>query len=546
MSQSNVMRQSAAITSAVSPEIVYGTTRRFSTTATIENIQPSSLSREERLGTFAAYSLAVASEYWVEAGLLFILPDIAGGLGVSLDEAAWIFTSHAAAYSAGMCLSHRMAHYFGNRRYILFASFVAIMFTICSAFSTSLAMCICFRILAAFAGGTFLPRQMVFISHRFGMPERIAANRDFAVFFILIGRVIGPFLIGWYVDAFNWRWMFLGVVPFQLMGAFLFWRYAVDRWDEHNQENIPDPIGIGLLLLAVASLQILFDRGQIDGWLESKRVIMLAIVTVLLHLAFFTWQIHPRNRHPLFDVLHVRHRGMLATVAMAVFFGINLSGSLYILPQYLREVETLTHSAFQTGEILAFSGLVMLLSLAFTGSVVRLLVRFGGRIVIFGCIILQIAGMFLFVPVITSGTPDRNLLLPLALSSAYMGFMTPALTVAGLMGMDVAQVSNARTIYYAARSVGASLGITLVSLVIDRRMTLHSQRLLEGTFEHVRAGLLPRITSLLPQQTLHNAAERVAREAMVLSIADVFLVMGFISLLSLLLIPLFPPKSAGH
>jgi EmrB/QacA subfamily drug resistance transporter len=546
MSQSDAMRQGTMITTAISSRIAYDTARRLSPTTAKENIQSSSLSREERFGTFAAYSFAVASEYWVEAGLLFILPDIAGGLGISLDEAAWIFTSHAAAYSAGMCLSHRMANYFGNRRYILFASFVATLITICSAFSTSLAMCICFRIFAAFAGGTFLPRQMVFISHRFAVQERVGANRDFAVFFILIGRVVGPFLIGWYVDSFNWRWMFLGVVPFQLMGAFLFWRYAVDRWDEHNQENVPDPIGIGLLLLAVASLQVLFDRGQVDGWFESNRVIVLAIFTVLLHLAFFTWQIHPRNKQPLFDVLHVRNRGMLATVAMAVFFGVNLSGSLYILPQYLREVETLTHSAFQTGEILGFAGLVMLLSLAFTGFVVKLLIRFGGRIVIFGCIVLQIAGMLLFVPVITSGTPDRNLLLPLALSSAYMGFMTPALTVAGLMGMDIALVSNARTIYYAARSVGASLGVTLVVLIIDRRMTLHSQRLLEGAFEHVRAGFLPRITSMLPQQTLQNAAEQVAREAMVLSIADVFLVMGFISLLSLLLIPLFPPKPARH
>jgi hypothetical protein len=85
-------------------------------------------------------------------------------------------------------------------------------------------------------------------------------------------------------------------------------------------------------------------------------------------------------------------------------------------------------------------------------------------------------------------------------------------------------------LYYCVRELGVSFGVTLTDVLVDRRTTLHSQRLLEGVFRHSA-----------PTQASYSALSgAVMRQALVLSYQDVFLVMGTIAVVTCFLLPLLP------
>jgi DHA2 family multidrug resistance protein len=71
-------------------------------------------------------------------------------------------------------------------------------------------------------------------------------------------------------------------------------------------------------------------------------------------IAFALWESSPRNRFPLFDVSLLRDRNVLAAIFIGIFAGMILSGTLFVLPEYLRPVDSQTHSASQTGQLIDF------------------------------------------------------------------------------------------------------------------------------------------------------------------------------------------------
>jgi hypothetical protein len=112
----------------------------------------------------------------------------------------------------------------------------------------------------------------------------------------------------------------------------------------------------------------------------------------------------------------------------------------------------------------------------------------------------------------------------------FMGLMIPGLSLAAFAKMDNRTISNARTLYYGVRELGVSFGVTLTDVLVDRRTTLHSQRLFESAF-----------SSSAPTQASYGPlAEAVMRQALVLSYQDVFFALGMIALFTCFLLPLLP------
>jgi DHA2 family multidrug resistance protein len=92
--------------------------------------------------------------------------------------------------------------------------------------------------------------------------------------------------------------------------------------------------------------------------------------------------------------------------------------------------------------------------------------------------------MLLFWRLMTLGTPDTHYTAPLILYAFCLAPMLSA-TSSGTIGkMPPSDQLHTVAIYMTVRQLGASLGVTLVTILPDRRETFHSSRL----FEHLRAG----------------------------------------------------------
>ena len=484
--------------------------------------------------TLLAFTLATGMEQWTGTGLSVTLTDLTGTLGSSADEASWAVTLYGTAFAVSVALTHRLANLFGNRRLLSLACLLYAVTSLGCAESSTLAPFLFFRVLQGFAGGVFLARTLVFITHRFERKDRAGSLRLYAAGFFFIGRFLAPILAGWFADFLSWRFLFVANVPIMLLAAWLFHRYAAPYWSHDVEEQKADSLGIGLLLIGICAVQTVLSRGEIDDWFGSGSIVVLTTVGLACNLLFVAWQFAPRNRAPLLHLAQLRDRGMFSAAVLGLVLGMLLGGSLYVLPQYLRRVES--HSALQTGELMSISGVTGIAMLLIVPSLAKAIIKVGGKAVMAFAPFVQMVSMGWLGHIITGDTPDRNLWMPLALEGIFVGIAVPTLALAAFIRMEDRHASSARAIYYGARQLGASLGVTAVVALIDRRATLHSSRLIESLFS--------RDLSILGVSIDPTNAGRVAglitKQSLVLTFADVFYAMAALSAVMLLFLPLLP------
>ena len=347
-------------------------------------------------------------------------------------------------------------------------------------------------------------------------------------------------------------WIFL---PNLLYGAGAVWFLA--RYYPH----VPTPssarltktdwLGIALIGVALISLQIVLSRGPIDDWFGWAHIQLLSWAAALALIVFIFWQTSPRNAVPLVSLELLRDRHVLSSALIGICAGMILSGSLYVLPEFLRNIDTQTHSATQTGRIICVYALT---AATIRPLMVGIIARFGQRKVIAGALCMLILSMALFYHFLTTDTPDIYYLLPLVCYAFCLSPLLPAIGSGTVARIAQPKLLDGVTIYMTFRQLGASLGVGLLTVLLEQRETLHSSRLFENLgLAHsatrdwlaAAAGNLSLRGGYSPFDGVHAApallAQTAAGQAAALSYADAFAFMAVIGVVGLCLIPVIPP-----
>ncbi len=325
-----------------------------------------------------------------------------------------------------------------------------------------------------------------------------------------------------------------------LLVSWLFYKHAQKHWTMDVEAHKADLLGIAFIVTGIVALQTVLSRGEIDDWFGAPRIIALTAFGIACNFAFFAWQLSPYNRHPLLHLERGADRGVLSAIVLGTVLGMLLSGSLFLTPQYLRRVES--HSALQTGEMLSISALSSIAVFCCVKPLFKALLKFGGRSVIGFALFVQMLSMGLLGHVVTSDTPDYKLWIPLLLNGVFVGMTVPALAVAAFTKVPDKDVSNARALYYGARQLGASLGVTFVVILTDHRGTMHSSRLLEDLFSR-NLSAIGLVAGPFSGKQASGLAASLMKQATVLTYADVFYSMAALAAAMLVLLPLLPSST---
>src|SRR5882724_3891983 len=215
------------------------------------------------------------------------LPNIGGGLGRSYDEVTWILTTYLVANAVILPMSAWLSRVFGRKTYYL--GCVA-LFTLTSFFcglAPTLGIMLSSRVLQGIAGGGLAPVAQAILVDTFPPAKRASA---FALYTVVIvtAPAIGPVLGGWITDNYNWRWIFLINIPIGFLSLFLTNRFVHDPPSfEQERKSVRrdgklrvDGIGIALIGLGSAALEILLDRGQIDDWFGSRFITWMFVIGI--------------------------------------------------------------------------------------------------------------------------------------------------------------------------------------------------------------------------------------------------------------------------
>ena len=499
-------------------------------------------------------ALATGMEFYTFDSMNLVLVDIAGTLGVSRDEASWLLTIYSCSLFLGVPVSIWLAGHFGYKPFLLATTGLYAVAAIGCSLSPSLGVMLVWRAVQGAAGAGLVVWWRASIYVLLPKPKRSPSLMRVSTG-LYLASAAGLLVSGYVTDQYNWRLIFLPDL-FLAAGAIWILSNVFPDLPPNPSARLQNTDWPGLVLLAAWTicLQIVLSRGSIDDWFGSSRIRLLTWIGSVSFVGFVFWQLSPRNRFPLLDFKLLANRNVKAIILIGICTGMILSGSLYVLPFFLRSIDSQTHSATQTGQLICIYALTAAAIRPFASILVA---RLGPRKSIAFALCMLIFSMLLLNRWLTSGTPDGYFILPLILYAFCLAPLLPAIGGGILAKIEAHQLMDGVSFYMTFRQLGASLGVGLLTILIEQRDTLHSSRL----FEHLRptgtptqywlSGMDAYTASHLGQGVVaaHGAALRLleetgAKQATTLSHADAFLFMAFIGLISLCFIPLVPPVAA--
>ncbi|HEX7664503.1 MAG TPA: DHA2 family efflux MFS transporter permease subunit, partial [Polyangiaceae bacterium] len=350
------------------------------------------------------------------------LNDMQAALGATLSEIGWVVTAYAIANVIILPLTAWLGYKYGKKKYFVFS---LAMFTFASALcgmATSLHMLIFARIFQGLCGGGLLAKAQTILFENFPPEEQGTAQGIFGVCAIA-GPAIGPTLGGYITTNLNWRWIFYVNLPIGI-GAVIMSSIFLPQDEEHEKDDNPvDWWGIGLLIVAIGSLQTMLEQGQEDNWFESPFITALCVASVVAG-TMFVWR-ELTAKFPVVDLRVLKHRSLAAGSVFSAVLGMSLYGALFAVPIFAQQI--LGYTSQDTGILLFPSALASAFVMPIIGKITRsidgrYLIVLGGMILTTA--IVMLAGMNpntgkdqLFWPLIIRGLGTPLMFLPLSLAA---------------------------------------------------------------------------------------------------------------------------------
>lgn len=483
------------------------------------------------------------------------LTDMQATIGATVSEIGWVVTGYAIANVIIIPLTAWLGDAFGKKRYFVFSLAGFVGASVLCGMSNSLTALVASRILQGLLGGGLLAKAQSILFETFPPAEQGVAQAVFGVG-VIAGPAIGPTLGGYLTDHLSWRWIFFINVPVGVVAvlmALLFLPTDDPRPDRHWSQV--DWWGIGLLAIALGSLQTFLEEGETDGWFDSRLITTLAI-TGSVGLLLFIWRELTAKR-PAVNLRVLRHRSLAAGSLYSLVLGMGLYGTLFVIPIYTQSV--LDYTAQQTGLLIMPGAIASAITMIIMGKVSG---RVDARTLIAGGSVFIALVMFNLAQINphTGGDDMYWALIGRGISVVMMFLPLSLATLGPLPKEDIAAGSG---FYNLTRQLGGSIGIAVLATVLDRRQTFH-RAVLSENISNYNLQTQERLNALTAAMQHHGADPSTAHQqalallnqtldgqATLLAFEDLFHVVGLVFLFTLPLVLLLgkgqqQAPTAGH
>jgi DHA2 family multidrug resistance protein len=280
---------------------------------------------------------------------------------------------------------------------------------------------------------------------------------------------------GWITDNYNWRWVFLINIPIGALSLFLTQRFVHDppayaeerKTVRVNGKLRVDGIGIALIGLGSAALEILLDRGQIDDWFGSTTIVWCFAIAITCLSAAVFWEL--RVADPVIDFRLLKVRNFAIANLFYFVFGVGLFASTTMIPQILQSLYG--YRAIDAGLVLGPGAFVITL-LAPVGAQLVQRGVIHPRILLFGAVMV-VGISFLHYSHMTLATDYWHYAWARALQGLGYAFFFVPLSVIAYSQLSPAQNNKASSLTNFFRNWGGSFGIALVTTLSERRSSFH-------------------------------------------------------------------------
>jgi DHA2 family multidrug resistance protein len=398
------------------------------------------------------------------------LPHIQSTLAATQDEGAWVLTSYIVAAAVMFPLTGWLANTYGRREVFLVSVVVFVIASALCGAAASLQQLVVFRVIQGVGGAALVPLSQAIL---FEINDPKDYGRAMSIWGVgaTLAPVLGPALGGWLTDTYSWRWVFYINLPVGVL-TFLGLYLSLPKSRKAAGARF-DFLGFATLSLAVASLQLMLDRGQLLDWFSSREIILEAILAMV---GFYVFVIHMlSSEKPFVTPALFRDRNYVTANIFLFLMGIVLFATLALLPPLLQT--KMNYPVVLAGLVIAPRGIGTIIGMFLVG---RLVPRFDARIIMAIGLCLTAYSLWQMTrysllmdswPVIIAGL----------FQGAGIGAVNVCLSTVAFVTLPSRLRNEGTAISNLIRSIGAAIGISVLVFLLTENV----QRLHASLAEHI-------------------------------------------------------------
>jgi DHA2 family multidrug resistance protein len=340
----------------------------------------------------------------------------------------------------------------------------------------------------------------------------------------VMGPILGPTFGGLVSDYMSWRWIFFLILPLGMMAGGL--AFAALNDDEKGRARPLDFTGFVFIAIAIASAQLLFDRGQRNDWFDSPETIAECCLAVVFFVMF---AIHTATSPaPLFEPAALRDRNFSIGIVIALIMGMLQYVPMILFPPLLQELQGYPETTI--GYLVASRGLGNLLSFC----IVAQLTRFDARLCLFiGLSVQAIAGSMmgaLDMQITVESVIFANVLHGFGFGLSY----TP-MAVLAFSTMPTRYMTQSNAIFSLIRMLGSSVFVSITLLVFAQSTAEANVNLASSITLFTRDLIAPWVQVFGPLGETHvraRLAAEIQRQASMIGYINAFHLMALVPILT--------------
>jgi MFS family permease len=463
-------------------------------------------------------SALVGLEYLQSVMASFASSYIMGGIDAAPEEFSLATAVYAGA-AVVMLFKHRvLVQRLGYRRFIRLSLLAFALGALLTGLAHDVPSYLAGRVVQALGGAAFFTGSRVQVNHYQG-PDRLMAIKRFATG-IFLGSGLAPLLGAHLVDTWGWRAVFLVMLPLTALVAGLV-EYALPDHEPIEHDN-PGQVHSGGTLALVGGiflLQFVLERVPYDVF-DSATTLVVPALLAAAGLAAFMW--HDHSRHDgLIPYRHIVDGRFL--VGLSVYFFCYVIGAIsnYLTPVLL--VRGLGFTVTSSGWLLSATSVLGLLTAFVYFACVQRHTKLKSYLW-FALAVLFVHGWWMSR--LSSDVTQADLFWPLyLLNGIFIAVAQGTAALGTFRNVDEKVFSQAYQLKNAMREVANASGVSIATVILQMRGSVHYARLAEttsslGPWYGNGEGDPMGLTSGASQEALARLSQLITQQSTVLACLD--------------------------
>lgn len=382
-------------------------------------------------------------------------PAIMKDFSISTASVQWLTTGFMMVNGVMIPISAWLINRFSSKVMYLWAMSTFLIGTLVAFFAPNFGFLLAGRLIQGLGVGVSMPLLQTIMLSIFP-PEKRGAAMGTVGLVVGLAPALGPTLSGWIVDNWDWRMLFLMMVPIVvtvIILAFFFMKSVIPNTDQKIDliSVITSTIGFGALLYG-------FSTAGNDGWTDIYVLLYLALGVIFVVL-FGLRQL--KMDEPFLDIRVFKYGEFSLAAVLSGVANLALVGSEMVIPLYIQNIRG--ESAFHSGLILLPGALAMGVMSPITG---RLFDRYGAKFMaIAGMTMLTLGSIpFLFI------TKETSILFVIVFYAIRMFGIAATMMPVTTSGMNVLpfnKISHGTAVNNTFRQVLSSIGTAILISVLS-------------------------------------------------------------------------------